>query len=440
MCDVPFWRAPAARSRRLTLLFNASCASLPYALPQVRYNLTKTVRKRPIDREGAIMGEWYIDRPAEIKHEDVDSPALSPPPAEEAEPGAAEGSVELTAETAPAAEARHPLLLINFYAPWCPWSQRLAPVWDSAARTLHERYPPGSDGRVLLAKVDCTREATLCRQSQIQGFPSVRVFRGGSDLVNNPAALGRPGGGQEHATYVGDRTVEALVAFAESLVPTRAQLALPSGAHDAAFFAAAASGVLVDGAHPGCAIDGFVFVKKVPGALFVSAQSESHSFVAGAMNMSHTVHELFLGHRLAPRRAAELARLMPGGLPAAWADKLAGGAFESAAENTTHEHYLQIVRTVVQPLHGGRAGAIDAYEYTVHSHAYETDGLPRAKFSFAPSPMLVYISEHAKYGAYHFVTTVSALIGGVFTVASITDSATHTAVRMLKKNNMGKQF
>ena len=345
-----------------------------------------------------------------------------------------------------AAEARHPLLLVNFYAPWCPWSQRMNPVWDAAARTLHARYPPDADGRVLLAKVDCTAELPLCRSAGIQGFPSVRVFRGGSDLVNNPAALGAPKGALEHAAYVGDRTVEAIVAFVESMLPPpRAALrALPGGAGsaqaDASFAAAAAAGLLIGGNHPGCAIDGFVFVKKVPGALFVSAQSESHSFVAGAMNMSHEVHALYLGHRPPPRKLAELARLYPGGLPPAWADKLAGGVFVSPAENTTHEHYLQVVRTVVQPLAARSGGNIDAYEYTVHSHAFGVEGLPHAKFSFAPSPMLVYVSEESRYGAYHFVTTVSALIGGVFTVASMADSAAHAAGKLLKKSELGKLY
>ncbi len=317
----------------------------------------------------------------------------------------------------------------------------MAPVWDAAARQLHGRYPPGSDGRLLLGKVDCTRQMDVCREAQVQGFPSVRVYRGGSDLVDNPAAMGRAS--QEHATYVGDRTVEALVAFAEGLLPParrEGQLALP--ASDSA--ATAAARFMARSAHPGCAIDGFVFVKKVPGALYVSAQSASHSFVPGAMNVSHHVHELSIGTRPTPRRLAELARLMPGGLPAAWADKLAGSSFPSPAENTTHEHYLQIVRTTVQPLRAKPGAGIDAYEYTVHSHAFETPSqggsLPHAKFSFAPSPMLVHIQEETRYGAYHFITTVSALIGGVFTVASLADAGAHNLAKLVKKNELGKLY
>ena len=408
------------------------------ASAQARYNLTKTVRKRPIDAQGRVLGEWYYEAVGEMKHEAEDSPLLEPPV--EGEEAAASGAVEMGKGNAAALERRYPLLLVNFYAPWCPWSQRLAPVWEATARLLHERYPPVSDGRLLLAKVDCTVEQELCRDAQIQGFPSVRVFRGGSDEVSNPAALGGRSN-KEHASYVGDRTVEALTAFAEGLLPSRNmqghQLALPAGGAGAA-----AAQQLVRSANPGCSIDGFIYVKKVPGALYVAAQTPSHSFVAGAMNASHIVHEFFLGQKLPQRKLAELERLMPGGLPTAWFDKLAGQQFASEAENTTHEHFLQIVRTLVHPLHSGLAGAIDAYEYTVHSHAFEaeSDVLPHAKFSYAPSPMLVHVSEETRYGAYHFITTVSALIGGVFTVASIADAGASSVAKLVKKNELGKLY
>eukprot|EP00959_Pyramimonas_sp_CCMP1952_P046931 979801-Pyramimonas_sp.AAC.1 len=40
------------------------------------------------------------------------------------------------------------------------------------------KFPP-EDGRIKLAKVDCTVEGILCRSHHIQGFPSIRVFRSG---------------------------------------------------------------------------------------------------------------------------------------------------------------------------------------------------------------------------------------------------------------------
>ncbi|KAH9792918.1 protein disulfide isomerase-like 5-4 [Citrus sinensis] len=77
---------------------------------------------------------------------------------------------------------RYPILAVNFYAPWCYWSKRLKPSWEKAAKTMRERYDPEMDGRILLAKFDCTEEVELCRRHHIQAYPSIRIFRKGSDV------------------------------------------------------------------------------------------------------------------------------------------------------------------------------------------------------------------------------------------------------------------
>jgi hypothetical protein len=53
---------------------------------------------------------------------------------------------------------------------------------------------------------------------------------------------------------------------------------------------------------PGCALSGFVLVKKVPGALHFLAKSPGHSFDYAAMNMSHVVNYLYFGNKPSPRR------------------------------------------------------------------------------------------------------------------------------------------
>ena len=52
----------------------------------------------------------------------------------------------------------------------------------------------------------------------------------------------------------------------------------------------------------GCALSGFVLVKKVPGALHFLAKSPGHSFDYAAMNMSHVVNYLYFGNKPSPRR------------------------------------------------------------------------------------------------------------------------------------------
>ena len=45
-----------------------------------------------------------------------------------------------------------PAVVVNFYAPWCPWCQRLEPTWEMVTRAVHDKYPD-SDGRIRYAKV-----------------------------------------------------------------------------------------------------------------------------------------------------------------------------------------------------------------------------------------------------------------------------------------------
>ncbi|KAJ0924167.1 hypothetical protein HanPSC8_Chr05g0225131 [Helianthus annuus] len=77
---------------------------------------------------------------------------------------------------------------------------------------------------------------------------------------------------------------------------------------------------------------------QVPGDIIVSARSESHSFDASRINMSHI------------------------------------------------EHYLQVVKTEVM---SSSYQLIEDYDYTVHSSLVNAVTIPVAKFHFEPSPMQV---------------------------------------------------
>ena len=67
-----------------------------------------------------------------------------------------------------------PLVFINYYAPWCYWSNKLAPDWMAVMKRLHQRAYSQS---VVFARIDCTTEKgrVLCQKQAVHAFPSVRI-------------------------------------------------------------------------------------------------------------------------------------------------------------------------------------------------------------------------------------------------------------------------
>lgn len=67
----------------------------------------------------------------------------------------------------------NPLVLTEFFAPWCGYCKQLAPEFVKAADSLNETHP-----KIKLAQVDCTEEEKLCQQHNIKGYPTLKVMRG----------------------------------------------------------------------------------------------------------------------------------------------------------------------------------------------------------------------------------------------------------------------
>jgi hypothetical protein len=65
-------------------------------------------------------------------------------------------------------------------------------------------------------------------------------------------------------------------------------------------------------------------------------------------------------------------------------------------------------------------------------------GLPGVFFMYDLSPMMVTIKE-TRRSFLHFLTEVCAIVGGVFSVASLVDGALYQGMRTLrKKHELGK--
>ncbi|KAK8983416.1 hypothetical protein V6N11_073833 [Hibiscus sabdariffa] len=319
-----------------------------------RLNITKTIRKFSIDPHLRSTGSEFHPEPVPhyIKHGD-----------------------EVNEETV---EGAVPLNVISF---------------DKLSR----QYDPETDGRILLAKVDCTLEVDLCKSHHIQGYPSIRIFRKGSDLRESQ-------GHHDHESYYGDRDTETLVKTMEDLVasiPRENQKLALEDKSNVTKRPAPLTG--------GCRIGGYVRVKKVPGNLIISARSGAHSFDASKMNMSHVLSHLSFGKTVSPQVLSDVKRLIP--YLGRSHDKLDGRSFINHGDvdaNVTIEHYLQVVKTEVVTNKDHRI--VEQHEYTAHSSLAQSVYIPVAKFHFELSPMQVLITEDSKSFS-HFIANVCAIIG-----------------------------
>jgi len=166
-------------------------------------NVTRNVFKYHLDADGkvgALVGGAVSfaaagHRLSRNSRDSLQAVAVEGYPEEAAEAPAAAGSKAAAAAAAPeeqtmddlepedfdSALASYDLVLVNFYAPWCPHCIQFDPIWRETSRRI-EQLDYGDD--VLLAKLNCNDNRKFCEEAMsVDRFPTIRAFaNGGQDM------------------------------------------------------------------------------------------------------------------------------------------------------------------------------------------------------------------------------------------------------------------
>ncbi|GAM19887.1 hypothetical protein SAMD00019534_030620 [Acytostelium subglobosum LB1] len=92
--------------------------------------------------------------------------------------------------------------MLAFYAPWCPYSQELEPVFNYVAEVLN--------GELNFARLDCVADPSLISRFNIEAYPTIKVYRDGILYQ-----------------YVEDRTIDKMITFVRKGLPTNVYATYP---------------------------------------------------------------------------------------------------------------------------------------------------------------------------------------------------------------------
>jgi len=107
-----------------------------------------------------------------------------------------------------------------------------------------------------------------------------------------------------------------------------------------------------------------------------------------------------------------------------------------------YEYFVKVVPTVYADLRGNVINtnqfSVTEYVQNIEQHSMSNRGVPGFFVMYDLSPIIVDYKENSR-SFLHFVTNLCAIIGGVFTVASLVDSLLYSGLKTLKKKvELGK--
>lgn len=327
--------------------------------------------------------------------------------------------VDLTPANMKEFKDSHDFAVVDYYAPWCVWCQRLAPTWEDFAAEAGKSPSSSSGGGagddsasvgegvwLGVGKVDCVEQRRACADERIMAFPTIRWYESGRAVVPD---------------YGGDRTVEALMEYARG----RRRRRRHSDDDD------------YDGEeeehHPGCMVHGHLSINRVPGNMVVGARSVNHEINTMMTNLTHGVNHLSFG----PDDDDGVGGGSRGrghssgyhAIPEKYThtDPMRGKHFPTYRPHEAYHHHMKLIGTRID-----RRSVIYQILQESQLALYNAESIPEIKFLWDISPMSMRLSREVRPW-YEYVTNLLAIVGGAYTTLGLINA---TLLRIIKPKRL----
>lgn len=368
-----------------------------------RMNITHNIQKQRIDHKGSDKGHPYTDdEMVELEFADT---SFTSDEKQELDADWSSSSDQFKHDSFQSVVDAHDFTFVNFYADWCPHCRQFGPIWTKFEDQVNsgEEVIVDADGamaNIRVLKINCVDFEETCQEQKIQSFPSIRLYRRGATKD------------REWVDFGGKRVKDALSEFAHAEVK---KTHMHMGATYHQMFS------------EGCRMKGILDVARVPGTVhFQAMHTQDKTLNLAFTNVSHHVHRFTFGEAPETTRTA---------LPSEYkknVNPIDGRTFVVPKFHNAPHHYVKVVNTRFE------TSSIRSYQLT-HQWNVRTirrKEVPQAKFSYDLAPVEVVIRK-AERRWYDFVTSIFAIVGGTFTVMSMTSGMINVASSHMKAS-LGK--